>query len=158
MHPEVQRKAQAEIDRVVGSDRFPTFDDQVRLPYVDAVMREVLRWRPIGPLGKSVVHQSHGTVHPLISRDRLPITHQGSLTFAPRMIITRDIVGKTFTYSGVLLYILLIYLLVYLTERSFILSFISSLSISILSVGLSWIVESFIFAIPFASTQSFSFV
>ena len=70
-HPEVQRKAQAEIDMVVGSDRFPTFDDQVRLPYVDAVMKEVLRWRPIGPLGKFVVHQSHGTVHLLVIFKRL---------------------------------------------------------------------------------------
>ena len=42
-HPEVQRKAQAEIDRVVGNDRFPTLDDQAHLPYVDAVAREVLR-------------------------------------------------------------------------------------------------------------------
>ena len=66
------------------------------------------------------------------------------------------VVGKTFTYSRVLSYILLIYLLVYLTERSFILSFISPLSISILSVGLSWIVESFIFSTTFVPTsQSF---
>ena len=69
MHPEIQRKAQAEIDRVVGSDRFPTFDDQAHLPYVDAVMKEVLRWRPIGPLGKSATPQSHGMVHLLVSRD-----------------------------------------------------------------------------------------
>ena len=43
------------------------------------------------------------------------------------------------------------YLLVYQTGRSFILF----PSIPIISVGLSWIVESFIFAIPFVSTQSF---
>jgi cytochrome P450 len=52
MHPEIQRKAQAEIDRVVGSDRFPTFADQADLPYVDAVVKEVLRWKPVVPLGK----------------------------------------------------------------------------------------------------------
>ena len=58
-HPEVQRKAQAEIDRVVGNDRFPTLDDQARLPYVDAVAREVLRWGLIAPLGKFSAPESH---------------------------------------------------------------------------------------------------
>ena len=52
MHPEIQRKAQAEIDRVVGSDRFPTFADQPDLPYVDAVVKEVHRWNPVAPLGE----------------------------------------------------------------------------------------------------------
>ena len=47
--PEVQRRAQAEIDAVVGRDRLPTFADAPRLPYVRAVIREVLRWRPGGP-------------------------------------------------------------------------------------------------------------
>ena len=60
MHPEIQRKAQAEIDRVVGNDRFPTLADQPKLPYVDAVAKEVLRWRPVGPLGKSNVLRSSG--------------------------------------------------------------------------------------------------
>jgi len=52
MYPEVQRKAQAEIDRVIESDRFPTLADQPSLPYVDALVKEVLRWNPVGPLGK----------------------------------------------------------------------------------------------------------
>ena len=49
--PEVQRQAQAEIDAVVGRVRLPTFADAPRLPYVCAIIRETLRWRPAGPFG-----------------------------------------------------------------------------------------------------------
>ncbi|KAF8488636.1 cytochrome P450 [Russula emetica] len=52
--PKVQRRAQAEIDAVVGRDRLPTFDHTPRLPYVQAIIREVLRWRPSIPF--SVPH------------------------------------------------------------------------------------------------------
>jgi cytochrome P450 len=48
--PEVQRKAQEEIDRVVGTSRLPSFDDRKNLPYVDAVVKEVLRWQPVVPM------------------------------------------------------------------------------------------------------------
>ena len=51
LHPEVQAKAQAEIDRVVGKDRLPDFDDKPALPYLEAIMRETLRWYPVVPLG-----------------------------------------------------------------------------------------------------------
>lgn len=51
MSPEVQRKAQEEIDRVVGSSRLPTFSDRENLPYVDAIVKEALRWHPIAPMG-----------------------------------------------------------------------------------------------------------
>ncbi|KAH9911775.1 cytochrome P450 [Epithele typhae] len=47
-YPEIQRKAQAEVDRVVGSDRLPDFSDD--LPYVTALVKEVLRWQPVTPL------------------------------------------------------------------------------------------------------------
>jgi cytochrome P450 len=49
--PEVQRRAQAELDNVIGRDRLPTFADAPHLPYVSAVIREVLRWRPALPIG-----------------------------------------------------------------------------------------------------------
>ena len=52
MHPEVRRKAQEEIDRVIGSDRFPTLADEPSLPYVSALVKEVFRWNPVAPLGK----------------------------------------------------------------------------------------------------------
>jgi cytochrome P450 len=51
--PEVQRQAQAELDAVVGRARLPTFADAPRLPYLRAIIREVLRWRPAFPIGVS---------------------------------------------------------------------------------------------------------
>lgn len=45
-YPEYQKKAQAEIDQVCGPDRAPTFDDFEKLPYVNCIVKEGLRWRP----------------------------------------------------------------------------------------------------------------
>ncbi|KAF8314227.1 cytochrome P450 [Clavulina sp. PMI_390] len=50
LHPKVQKKAQEEMDRVVGFDRLPTLEDQRDLPYLDAIIKEVMRWRPVAPL------------------------------------------------------------------------------------------------------------
>ncbi|KAG1881343.1 cytochrome P450 [Suillus tomentosus] len=49
-YPHVQKRAQAEIDSVVGRDRLPTFEDRASLPYVESVLRETLRWQPAVPL------------------------------------------------------------------------------------------------------------
>ncbi len=49
MHPEVQARCQAEIDRVVGPDRLPSYDDENELVYIKATVRELFRWRPVGP-------------------------------------------------------------------------------------------------------------
>ncbi|KAJ7625670.1 cytochrome P450 [Roridomyces roridus] len=49
-NPEAQKKAQAEIDSVVGGEALPTFEDRDLLPYVSALINEVLRWKPVGPL------------------------------------------------------------------------------------------------------------
>ncbi|KAG1842640.1 cytochrome P450 [Suillus subalutaceus] len=51
LHPEAQAKAHAEIDRVVGKDRLPCFDDRPALPFVEAILRETLRWHPVAPFG-----------------------------------------------------------------------------------------------------------
>ncbi|KAF8593409.1 cytochrome P450 [Ceratobasidium sp. AG-I] len=50
LFPEVKAKAQREIDEVIGSDRLPNLDDQERLPYVNRVVQELLRWLPVTPL------------------------------------------------------------------------------------------------------------
>lgn len=50
-HPQAFKIAQAEMDSVVGSDRLPTFADEENLPYVRALVKEVLRWRPVAVLG-----------------------------------------------------------------------------------------------------------
>jgi len=52
LYPEVQARAQEEIDRVVGHDRLPDFGDRDNLPYVEAILMETLRWHPITPLGR----------------------------------------------------------------------------------------------------------
>ncbi|PBK60894.1 cytochrome P450 [Armillaria solidipes] len=51
LFPEVQVKAQAEIDAVVENDRLPGFDDRERLPYINALVLEVSRWHAVTPTG-----------------------------------------------------------------------------------------------------------
>ncbi|GJE97951.1 cytochrome P450 [Phanerochaete sordida] len=48
--PDVQRKAQQELDRVVGHERLPDFGDRDSLPYITAVVKEALRWIMVAPL------------------------------------------------------------------------------------------------------------
>ena len=52
LHPQVWKHAQAEIDLVVGTNRLPEFGDRLALPYVEAIIRETLRWHPVLPLSK----------------------------------------------------------------------------------------------------------
>ncbi|KAI7658152.1 putative cytochrome P450 [Hortaea werneckii] len=49
-YPEIQRKAQTQIDSVVGPDRSPTWQDYPRLPYIAQCVKETMRWRPVTPL------------------------------------------------------------------------------------------------------------
>jgi cytochrome P450 len=51
LFPRVQRRAQAELDAVVGRDRLPTFDDRPRLPYIEALYKELMRWQMVTPMG-----------------------------------------------------------------------------------------------------------
>ncbi len=50
-HPEVQQRAQAELDTIVGRQRLPNFDDRPQLPFIQALILESFRWRPVTPLG-----------------------------------------------------------------------------------------------------------
>jgi cytochrome P450 len=50
-YPDVQAKAQAAVDRVVGADRLPEFEDLPAMPYIRGVANECLRWLPVVPLG-----------------------------------------------------------------------------------------------------------
>ena len=56
-YPEVLKKAQREIDRVVGTDRLPTFSDREQLPYVDCIIKEVLRWGTPVPISTFITFQ-----------------------------------------------------------------------------------------------------
>ena len=51
LYPEIQRKAQVQLDSFVGADRLPEFEDIDSLPYITAIVKELLRWRPVVPLG-----------------------------------------------------------------------------------------------------------
>ena len=51
MHPDIQVKAQRELDEVVGPSRLPDFDDLDSLNYTHAIFLECSRWMPVLPLG-----------------------------------------------------------------------------------------------------------
>ncbi|KAI1326322.1 cytochrome P450 [Xylariaceae sp. FL0255] len=51
LFPEVQRKAQQELDLVIGTEHLPTLDDEPNLPYIRACVKESLRWMPTATLG-----------------------------------------------------------------------------------------------------------
>ncbi|KAF5345775.1 hypothetical protein D9758_011887 [Tetrapyrgos nigripes] len=50
LFPEVQAKAQEQLDQVVGRSRVPSFTDAKHLPYIWAIIKEMLRWRPPAPI------------------------------------------------------------------------------------------------------------
>jgi cytochrome P450 len=51
LFPEAQKRIQAELDAVVGRKRLPTFEDRASLPYLEATIKESLRFHPPTPLG-----------------------------------------------------------------------------------------------------------
>lgn len=51
-YPSVLERAQRELDAVVGNDRLPSFEDRPHLPYVNAIISELLRWQPVTPMGR----------------------------------------------------------------------------------------------------------
>lgn len=50
LFPEVQKKAQDELDHVIGGSRLPTSADRKSLPYIEAIMKETHRWHPVAPM------------------------------------------------------------------------------------------------------------
>jgi len=51
LSPDIQKKAQEEIDRVIGSNRLASFADKSSLPYISCIVWECLRWNPVAPMG-----------------------------------------------------------------------------------------------------------
>ncbi|GFR19889.1 vitamin D 25-hydroxylase [Trichonephila clavata] len=49
-YPHIQNKIHAEIEEVIGADRFPTWQDRLRMPFTEASIIELMRWRTIVPL------------------------------------------------------------------------------------------------------------
>ena len=50
LNPKAMKKAQEELDRVVGKGELPDFSHRGNLPYIDALVKEVLRWNPPLPI------------------------------------------------------------------------------------------------------------
>ncbi|KAF8225436.1 cytochrome P450 [Tricholoma matsutake] len=85
LHPEVVKKAQAEIDAVVGNERLPTFADRENLPYIDALTKEVFRWNSVVPTG--IAHRvTQDDTHAgyFIPKGSLVIANMWKLTHDPR--------------------------------------------------------------------------
>lgn len=51
LHPDIQVEAQKEIDNVLKGKRLPRVEDADSLPFVQNIVREVLRWNPVAPMG-----------------------------------------------------------------------------------------------------------
>ncbi|GBE89464.1 Multifunctional cytochrome P450 monooxygenase af510 [Sparassis crispa] len=83
LFPEVQRKAQEEIDCVVGSGRLPDFDDRDALPFVECVLQETIRWHPVAPFGVA-----HGSLNDDIYNGML--IPKGSVIIPNVMAMSRD--------------------------------------------------------------------
>ncbi|KAJ8520726.1 hypothetical protein ONZ45_g2491 [Pleurotus djamor] len=92
LHPECQRLAQEEIDRVVGQDRLPSFEDRESLPYVTSIVQETLRWGRVIPLG--IPHRS--TQDDIYRGMFIP---KGSLIFANSFGMSLDEERYKYPYS-----------------------------------------------------------
>ena len=55
LNPEAQKCAQKEIEEVVGFERLPDFNDRPQLVYVDALLREIIRWQQSLPIGAILI-------------------------------------------------------------------------------------------------------
>jgi cytochrome P450 len=51
LHPDVQRRAQAEVDVVTRGERLPTYEDHNSTPYLNGFVKEVWRWSSLAGLG-----------------------------------------------------------------------------------------------------------
>ncbi|RPD71690.1 cytochrome P450 [Lentinus tigrinus ALCF2SS1-7] len=60
LYPDIQRKGREEIHSKISTERLPTLDDKPSLPYIDAMVKEVLRWNSIAPLG--LAHRTTDTI------------------------------------------------------------------------------------------------
>jgi len=61
-NPEVQKKAQAELDAIVGTDRLPSFNDRENLPYINALCKELIRLNPPLPAGMLFITDSNRVI------------------------------------------------------------------------------------------------
>ncbi|KAF8974973.1 cytochrome P450 [Cyathus striatus] len=84
LHPDVQENAKKEIKSIIGNNRLPTFSDRLNLPYIDALLKEVLRFHTVGRTGiphratKDDIYEGY-----LIPRNSIVIPHMWHITHDP---------------------------------------------------------------------------
>lgn len=71
----MQKRAQAEIDEIVGTDRLPEFSDRPNLKYVDCLLKEIFRWNPAAPLCMSRVHITN--TDEILTTQLIALAHTG---------------------------------------------------------------------------------
>jgi len=94
LHPDIQKKAQDELDRVIGPNRLPDFSDRKDLPYINALVKETMRWNVVLPLGTYASHDGRSQLS-LVSIFQPSLT---SLQMTMNMMDTSSL--KVPSYSG----------------------------------------------------------
>ena len=51
LNPAEMLKGQEAVDAIVGEDRLPNFEDLAQMPYINQIVKEVMRWRPVINMG-----------------------------------------------------------------------------------------------------------
>ncbi|GJE86536.1 cytochrome P450 [Phanerochaete sordida] len=96
LFPDAQRRAQAEIDSVVGNERLPTFADRSSMPFVEAVYKESLRWHSLGPLGlPHMLKEDDIYKGYLLPRGSIVIPNIGKFLHDPEMYPNPDVFDPT---------------------------------------------------------------
>lgn len=88
-NPEVQKKAQAEILSVIGPGRLPDSSDRVRLPHIEAIIMETLRWRPV-----VTINTPHAVTEDDVYRGWFIL--KGTVVHAVSFWITCELVGAVY--------------------------------------------------------------
>ncbi|KAF5353962.1 hypothetical protein D9756_007033 [Leucocoprinus leucothites] len=84
LYPEVQKKAQEELDRVLGG-RLPEFNDRPNLPYINAMVKESMRWQPVTPVGLAHMASEADEYNGSILHD--PEIYEDPLTYNPERFL-----------------------------------------------------------------------
>merc|ERR1712137_215481 len=110
--PDIQKKLQDELDRVVGQDRLVEARDQLNCPYYNAFIREILRTRPITPINpprRAIVDTQLAGYD--IPKDTWIFQHWGSMLkrpdlwkdpdeFRPERFLEEDEEHGTYAFKG----------------------------------------------------------
>ncbi|XP_013390373.1 cytochrome P450 2G1-like [Lingula anatina] len=62
-HPDIQKKCQEEIDRVIGPERAPKGEDRLQMPFTEATLMEIMRYSPVVPNGVPHATETDAELH-----------------------------------------------------------------------------------------------